>query len=129
MLCIFKGPTPAGLDAQDLTEAQRFCLDNAAALQHGESYQERQSGAYIDGVKQASQIVRISASLVKDDGEAVTMADLPDDMGFGNALTVNSQVQVSGIAVNAVLSWVVFPDGSADAVNAAWETLRGYVEG
>jgi len=129
MICIFKGPTPGGLDAGDLAVAQQYCLDNAAAFQYGQSYQERQLGAYSDGVKQSGQVVRISASLIKANGDAVTMADFPADMAFGNCMTVNSQVTVSGIASPVILSWTVFPDASADAVDAAWETLRGYFEG
>ena len=129
MICIFKGPTSAGLDAGDLAVAQQFCLDNAAAFAFGQSYQERQLGAYIDGVKQSGQVVRISTNLVKDNGDAVTMADLPADMAFGNCMTVNSQVGIAGIGGLTALSWTVFPDASADAVNAAWETLRGYFEG
>jgi hypothetical protein len=129
MICIFKGPTPGGLDAGDLAVAQQFCLDNAAAFQYGQSYQERQLGAYIDGVKQSGQVVRISTNLVKDNSDAVTLSDFPADMAFGNCMTVNSQVAVAGIAGLTALSWTVFPDASADAVNAAWETLRGYFEG
>jgi len=129
MIAIFKGPAPGSLDVADLTAASQFCADNAATLARGINYQERQDGVYQGGVKQSETISRISASLVNDDGAAVTLSDLPAGMGFGNGVTVNSQVTVAGIAGLTALSWAVFPDASADAVNTAWETLRGYFEG
>jgi hypothetical protein len=152
MLCLFSG-RPA-LPFQDLLA--RIEAD-VAPLEKDGSYQERKTAVYtrekdlLTGewkayqLRAAPQLARISPAVTRTvlepgppdpDGNPtviltqvpITMDDFPDDMLWGNGLTVGARIQLKSGDV-LTLSWCVHPDSQEAQVTARYDLLRSLMEG
>jgi hypothetical protein len=135
MLCIFNGPTPANLPAEDVRDAVRAQISEPdvdptiQSMKDGNYKLTLESGDVVGAAKIAgTQPVYISPSALKQDGSAITLADFPDNWSFGNGVSCNTQVTLQDGTIK-ILSWVVFPDAQEDVVRSREAALKDLFEG
>ena len=119
-------------------DRKRFCRGNPLTLEQEQALERNPDLLLFDKIEEHEEVIAealdmnprevvISPSFRKSNGRKITLADFPDNWGFGNGVTVGVTVPIRG-SDPCVLSWAIFPASTEPAVQAAYGTLQRIME-